>query len=63
MGQNLYQLYSRCKLLPNTYFAINGPYDTHGYVIKYIRKDKKLIVPYLHLIRGITNQEYENKFH
>lgn len=48
MTGNLYQLRSRFKHPPGTYFAIDGPHDTHGYVVKVLDEDTQP----LHLVRG-----------
>ena len=64
MSNNLYQLYSKRKYVPGEYFAVNGPYDTHGYVVKFIKQetDGPYRGRFLHLIRGISNAEYERRF-
>jgi hypothetical protein len=54
MAENLYQLRSRRKMLPGEYFAIDGPHDIHGVVIKCEEKlDKMHPDKYLNLVRGI----------
>ena len=35
MSGNLYQLRSRDKIPLGRYFFVDGPYDKHGYVLKY----------------------------
>lgn len=66
MAGALYQLYARNKFPVRAYFPVNGPYDTHGYVVKVIRgpivgapnpeKHDPYKDYYLHLIRGTGEQ-------
>lgn len=55
VGHALYQLFSDYKLLPGNYFAVNGPYDTHGRVVKLLRESDAPKLgerKYLYLVRG-----------
>lgn len=53
MGNNLYQLRSTTRKPIGTYFPVDGPYDTHGIVLKSEEKtDKYGKKYYLNLVRG-----------
>ena len=51
--ENLYQLRSKFERRINSYFPVDGPHDTHGYVVK----SEPKLDPYgkryfLNLVRG-----------
>lgn len=50
---NLYQLFSKRKLLVDEEFYVDGPFDRWGYVVKEIRQDPN--GQYLYFIRGTGN--------
>ena len=53
MAGNLYKLRSLWKRPPGSYFPIDGPHDTHGFVIKVLDDQN---CP-LHLVRGTGHGE------
>lgn len=55
MSGYLYQLWSRHPKSVGDNFAVNGPWDKHGVVLKLLRQDEK--EGYLYLIRGTGNLE------
>lgn len=54
MSGNLYQLCSPRNLEPGSYFAVNGPYDTHGYVVKSLSETLNTPDEFWYLVRGTT---------
>lgn len=52
MSGNQYQLRSNSQVPNGCNVAVNGPYDTYGYVIKSDKEVKDGRTTYLHLVRG-----------
>lgn len=52
MSGRLYQLKGRSEIFKGSNVAVNGPYDTYGYVIKSEKQEKDGEITYLHLVRG-----------
>ena len=53
----LYQLWATSEIGSGQYFPVNGSWDKHGIVVKFLRKDKE---GYLHLIRGTGKKKIQN---
>ena len=49
MSGHLYQLWSNRHQSSGEYYRVDGPWDKHGLVVKFIRQTSE---GYLHLIRG-----------
>lgn len=53
MSELLYQLRSTTQRPVGSYFAVDGPYDVHGYVVKSeLKQDDHGKPYYLNLVRG-----------
>jgi hypothetical protein len=52
MSGNLYQLRARYKVPVGQYFPVDGPHDTHGYVVSHKDTNEHGT---LHLVRGTGN--------
>ena len=52
MSFNMYQFRSKRKVPPGQYFPVDGPHDTHGYVISHKDTNEEGT---LHLVRGTGN--------
>ena len=53
MSENLYQLFSETEKRTGEYFPVDGPPDTHGFVLKSTKRTGGAhTVGYLNLIRG-----------
>lgn len=50
MSGNLYQLRAKYKTPVGQYFAVDGPFDTHGYVVKVLHAAEG--GGFWHLVRG-----------